>query len=67
MWVVSAFNLSDMCAVREQACVWLGEMAETIQSRCSSHNRGGIVFYNERGCLQMEGKGGILRVVQDTE
>ena len=56
-----------MCAARQQACVWLGEMVETIQSRCSSHNRGGIIFYNRTGCLQMEGKGGILWVVQDTE
>ena len=68
MWAVSTFNLSDVCAVREEACVWRGEMAETIQGRCSSHNHGGIIFY-KTGCLQTrgEGGGGNLRVVQDID
>lgn len=65
VWTVSAFNLSGMHEVREEACVWPGETVETIQSRCPSHYSHGIVFYKRQDSLPPNGRKGLLRILSE--
>lgn len=54
MWTVSAFNLLDVHGFREEACVQPGQAAETVQSRCPSHDTAASFYVrNETVCLQV--------------